>query len=187
MVNLRCLPLFLLINASVASAQTESALLPDPGFRHVELYSFGYSLAPAVPGTTGAGDLLSSGPFTVQGLECPYCTNRPLASQTRFVLQPIGQTFTYRPSRRIEIFHTAAVSQVLSPDYVSTRGFLTQNGFRVSEGSKLFGSETGVAVGLDRNRRLWLGGSLRLLQQLSTSGGRGWKTYGGSISFRPAR
>ncbi|HZS55257.1 MAG TPA: hypothetical protein VFA65_12710 [Bryobacteraceae bacterium] len=79
---------------------------PSGVFKGWTIRSFGYDLSPTVSGFDTPYSVMNN-PFSVPGLECSFCINRPQTEHSRFTLPPFGAQILRKAAHdRIEFFGT---------------------------------------------------------------------------------
>ena len=149
--------------------------------------SFGYGLAPQGQGFEFSALAILAAFFNLHDLECPRCIIGPV-NRTKFTLPPFGATGILKLANdRIELFTGAGALEAWKPDNT----FEPQGR---SLGASSYGdawlsqAKAGARFAVDRNRRLWLGGTTRTLYRFGSGFKAGadqkqWHTFSGGATF----
>ena len=145
-----------------AQSSTEAPTTHAPFVKKLTLETFGYDLSPGGFGYESRAPALSPGPFTAQGLECPYCAMTPLQIRGRQTLQPFGAVVTYRPfGNRVEFVTGVGGLEAWMPDGAMRTGKRSST----YNDSWLLQAEAGANVAVDPKQQIRVGVVGRYLQQ----------------------
>jgi hypothetical protein len=141
--------------------------------------SFGYGSAPVQSGFGSPGEL-TNGPFTTHGLECARCMVRPNMDRTRSTIPAFGTQATLAYwNGRAELFSGFGGINAWKPDNTVIEPWRRGTSYNDAWLAQGF---AGARVAVDRERHLWLGPTLRHLQNFG-EGKKHWNSVGGSATF----